>query len=81
MFEKERTPEQKERQRLLENRAWLDKNFESVQREHANQWIAILDGKIVSHDPDVEVVKQSVEGREGEAVVMRIPVGTIPTPM
>jgi len=81
MFDKEMTSEQKERQRLLENRAWLDKNFETVQREYANQWIAILDEKVISHGPDVEVVKQSVEGKEGEAVVMRIPAGAIPTPM
>ncbi len=81
MFEREVTPEQRERQRLLENRAWLDKNFEMIQNEYANQWIVVLDGKVVSHDPEVEVVKRSVEGREGEAVVMRIPAGQIPTPM
>jgi len=81
MFDRETTPEQKERQRLLENRAWLDKNFEKVQKEYANQWIAVLDGKVMSHDSEVEVVKRSVEGKEGEAVVMRIPVGAIPTPM
>lgn len=81
MFDREMTPEQKERQRLLENRAWLDQNFDRVQKDYANQWIAIVDGKVVSHDSDVEVVKRSVEGKEGEAVVIRIPVGAIPTPM
>ncbi len=81
MFEKEMTPEQKERQRLLENRAWLDKNFEKIQKEYPDQWIVILDQKVASHDSDVDVVKHCADGKEGEAVVMRIPVGTIPTPM
>jgi len=81
MFEREVTPEQRERQKLLENRAWLDKNFERIQKEYANQWIVILDGRVVSHDSEVEVAKRSAEGREGEAVLMRIPAGAIPTPM
>jgi len=81
MFESEVTPEQRERRRLLENRAWLDKNFEMVQKEYPDQWIVILDQKVASHGSDIDVVKRSAEGKEGEAVVIRIPVGTIPTPM
>ncbi len=81
MFDKELTSVQMERHRLLENRAWLDDNFTTIQKEYGDQWIGILDRKVVFHDRDVEVVKRSVDGRDGEAVIMRIPVGNIPTPM
>jgi len=81
MFDRDLTPEQEQRQRLLENRAWLDENFTAVQKEYADRWVAILDRKVVSHSKEVEVIKRSIEGKEGEAVVIRIPSGTIPTPM
>ena len=81
MFDKKTTPEQEERKRLLENRAWLDENFDAVQREYAEQWIAILDGKVACNDQDVEVVKRSVEERRGEALIIRIPSAAIQTPI
>jgi len=81
MFDRDATPEQKERQRLLENRAWLDQNFEALQKDHAEQWIAVMDGKVAHHDKDVEKVKASVGERRGEAVIMRIPSDPVQTPI
>ncbi len=81
MFDKGLTEVQKERQKLLENRAWLDDHFNSIQEEYGDQWIAIIDKRVAFHDKNVEAVKRAVEEREGEAVIMRIPVGNIPTPM
>jgi hypothetical protein len=81
MFDRERTPEQEERQRLVDNRAWLNQNFASVQESHGDRWIAVLDNGIAASDQDVEKVKQAVASRRAEAVVIRIPVGSIPRPM
>ncbi|MBW2589371.1 MAG: hypothetical protein JRD71_01400 [Deltaproteobacteria bacterium] len=81
MFGKESTPEQKERQRLLENRLWLDQNFDTVQKEFADQWVAVIDGKVAYNDKDVENVKSALVERRGEAVIIRIPSGAVQTPI
>lgn len=81
MFDREATPEQKERQRLLENRAWLDDNFETLQEKYAEQWVAVLDRAVVCNDKDVEVVKRAVEGKRGETVIIKIQAGPIQVPI
>jgi hypothetical protein len=81
MFDKELTLEQQQRHRLVENRAWLNENFESLQKDYADQWIAVLDLEVFIHDQNVDAVKSAVGERLGEAVLMRIPQGPIPTPM
>jgi len=81
MFKKRETAEQKERKRLLENREWVDKNFDSLQKEFMDQWIAILDQKVVYNNEDVNVVRSLVEGKEGETVVIRIPSVPVQTPI
>jgi hypothetical protein len=81
MFDREATPEQEERQRLLENRAWLDENFERLQEKYAEQWVAVLGGAVVCNSKDVEVVKRAVEGKRGETVIIKIQAGSIPTPI
>lgn len=81
MFGKDATPEQRERQSLLENRLWLDQNFDAVQNEFAEQWVAVLDGKIACNDKDVEKIKGSVGKRRGEAIIIRIPSGVVQTPI
>jgi hypothetical protein len=81
MFEIESTPEQVERQKLLQNRAWLDENIDGVQKEYSEQWIAILDGSVAYHDNDAKVVERSVGKRYAEAVIIQIPSGAIQTPI
>lgn len=81
MFGKDATPEQRKRQSLLENRLWLDQNFDAVQNEFAEQWVAVLDGKVAYNDKDVEKVKSSVAKKCGEAIIIRIPSGGVQTPI
>jgi hypothetical protein len=81
MFDRELTPEQQERHRLVENRAWLNENFPSLQDNYADQWIAVLDQQVVVHDQKVDAVKSAVGERYGEAVIMRIPKDSIPSPI
>lgn len=81
MLNQPTTREQEKRLAQLRNREWLDENIDKIQKDYADQWIGILDSKIVSNSQDVKIVQKAVEGREDEAVVMRIPKGTIPTPI
>jgi hypothetical protein len=80
MFDKPRTPEMEERQRLVDNRAWLNANFTTLQKEYGDRWIAVVDQAVVVSDTDVETVKQAVAERISEAVVLRVPAGAIPRP-
>ncbi len=81
MFDRELTQEQKSRAALLDNRAWLNNNFAKIQKEYADAWVAILDGKIKAHDLDVEVVKNAVRERSTEAVIIRIPSTAVQAPI
>ena len=81
MFDRELTPQQQMRHRLVENRAWLNRNFESIQKEYAEKWVAVLDEKVTAHDPDVEKVKRAVADRLEEAVIIMVPSTAIPTPI
>ncbi|MBA7564773.1 hypothetical protein ES708_06441 [subsurface metagenome] len=81
MLNQPTTREQEKRLAQLRNREWLDENIDKIQKDYADQWIGILDSKIVSNSQDVKIVQKAVEGREDEAVVMRIPKDTIPTPI
>ena len=81
MLRKELTTEQKVRRKLLENRAWLHNNFNEVQRKFADMWIAVLDKRVVASNKSIEEVKKIIAERAGEAVVIRIPSETVPTPI
>jgi len=81
MFHRELTTEQKNRQELLKNRAWLDEHFQSVQKEYPEKWVAVLDGKIAFHDTEVKILEQKVERREQETVIIRIPSEPISKPI
>jgi hypothetical protein len=81
MFDTERTAVQEDRGRLLKNRAWLNANFAEVQQAYADKWVLVLDEAIAGVDVDVEVLKRASEGRRVEALLIRIPTGTITTPI
>ncbi|MEW5723175.1 MAG: DUF5678 domain-containing protein [Thermodesulfobacteriota bacterium] len=81
MFDRELTPEQRLRHRLVQNRAWLNRNFEAIQKEYADKWVAVLDERVTAHDPEVEKVRRAVADRVEEAVIMRVPSGAVPTPI
>ena len=81
MFDKQLTYEQKMRRALLESRAWLNENFEAIQEEYKDKWIAIVDRKIVASNEEVGPVREAVSKRRAEAVIIRIPVEEIPRPI
>lgn len=82
MFDRELTAQQQMRHRLLENRAWLNRNFESLQKEYAEKWVAVLDEKVTAHDTDVDkVIGKVAAERIEETVILRVPSAAIPTPI
>ena len=81
MFDEKTTPEQERRRKLLENRAWLDENFEAVQKEYAEKWIAILDQGVAYQATEVMSLEEKIAGREREAVILRVPSDSISKPM
>jgi hypothetical protein len=81
MFDRELTQEQRERGAMLGNRAWLHSNYDRIQKEYRDKWIAILDSNVKAYDEDVEVVKRAIKERNTEAVIMRVPSTAVPTPI
>jgi len=75
------TREQECRLAQLENREWIDSNIDQIQKDYADKWIAILDGKIAAYGDGVKEVQRAIEAREAEAVVIRIPKDPIPVPI
>lgn len=65
----------------LSNREWLDTHIDELQRDYSDRWVAVLDGKVVAHGNDVREIQRSIEEREAEAVLMRIPKDQIPAPI
>jgi hypothetical protein len=81
MFDQKATPEQERRRRLLENRAWLDENFDAVQKEYADKWIAILDQQVAHQASESSILEEKLGEREREAVILRVPTDSISKPM
>jgi len=44
----------------LENRRWIRENIESLVRNHANQWIAVHEGKVLAAGPDAGEIREKV---------------------
>lgn len=79
---KETTPTQKNLLKRLENRDWLEDNFQEIQEKYGEKWIAIADKKIVAHGPSSDDVKKSVKGSFSttELLLLRVPTGEISQP-
>ena len=68
-------------EKLLENRAWLDRNIdEVVTPERVGKWIGIRDQKVVAVEASAAKVKQVLGGEVGEALVIFGP-KDIPAPI
>jgi Family of unknown function (DUF5678) len=50
---------------LTSDMRWYEKNRERIAREHAGEYIAIIDRKLVDHDADFEALAERVFEREG----------------
>jgi hypothetical protein len=81
MLDKKLTEVQLQRLKMLENRQWMEENFFEIQSKHGGNWIVILDKKIVASGESFEEIKESLKGREMEAVVALVPIGKIPKPV
>ena len=44
---------------------WYERNRERIAREYAGQYIAVVDGKVLDHDPSFEALAERVFAREG----------------
>jgi hypothetical protein len=50
---------------LSSDMRWYEKNRARIAREHAGEFVAIIDRKLVDHDADFEALAERVFGREG----------------
>ncbi len=61
------------RQRLLENRAWIDENIEGLQERYKDRWIVVIDKKVIAEGETPQDLSKFTQGKEEEALVMKIP--------
>jgi len=69
--------------RRLRNRDWLSRNLKEVQADYGEEWVAIVDEKVVAHGSTSAEVKKEVEGKYPieEMLILRIPKETISRPI
>jgi len=36
-----------------DNAKWLSKNYERLKKKYNDEWVAVLDKKVIDHDPDL----------------------------
>lgn len=70
-----------QRMRLLANRAWLEQNFEEIQNKYSDNWIVVLDKRVVANNQNLEEIRSSSAGREAEAILLLVPRGKIAKPI
>ena len=69
--------------RRLRNRDWLSQNLKEVQASHGEEWVAIVDEKVVAHSSTAAEVKREVEGKYPieEMLILRMPKEAISRPI
>ena len=69
--------------RRLRNRDWLSRNLKEVQDNYGEEWIAIVDEKVVAHGSTSAEVKREVEGKypSEEMLILLIPKEAISRPI
>lgn len=69
--------------RRLRNRDWLSRNLKEVQADYGEEWVAIVDERVVAHGSTSAEVKKEVEGKYPieETLILRIPKETISRPI
>jgi len=55
------TEVQKARERLLENRKWVDANIEDIQKQYKDKWLLVHDKKIIESGAMPAEVKAKIE--------------------
>ncbi len=51
--------------RAEENAVWLSKNYEKMKKEYNNQWVAVLETKVVDHDSNFDRILKRVKQKFG----------------
>ena len=69
--------------RRLRNRDWLSQNLKEVQASYGEEWVAIVDEKVVAHGSTSAGVKSEVEGKYPieEMLILRMPKEAISRPI
>ena len=69
--------------RRLRNRDWLSQNLKEVQASYGEQWVAVVDEKMVAHGSTSAEVKREVEGKYPieEMLILRMPKEAVSRPM
>ena len=69
--------------RRLRNRDWLSQNLKEVQASYGEQWVAIVDEKVVAHGSTSAGVKGEVEGKYPmeEMLILPVPKEAISRPL
>lgn len=69
--------------RRLRNRDWLSRNLKEVQDNYGEEWVAIVDEKVVAHGSTSAEVKREVEGKypSEEMLILLIPKEAISRPI
>lgn len=76
-MEAEYTPTQLKRIKMLENRRYVNDNIYSLMEQYPDQWIVVLDQRVVASAATMAGVMGAMEGREEEAILLKVPVGEI----
>ena len=76
-MEAEYTPTQLNRIKMLENRQYVNANIYQLMEEYPDQWIVVLDKKVVVSGATMNDVMGAMEGREEEAILLKVPIGEI----
>ena len=69
--------------RRLRNRDWVSRNLKEVQDNYGEEWVAIVDEKVVAHGSTSAEVKREVEGKypSEEMLILLIPKEAISRPI
>lgn len=76
-MEAEYTPTQLNRVKMLENRQYVNANIYQLMEQYPDQWIVVLDKKVMASGATMNDVIGAMKGREEETILLKVPVGEI----
>ncbi|SPD74129.1 hypothetical protein PITCH_A2050017 [uncultured Desulfobacterium sp.] len=75
------TEVQKARERLLENRKWVDANIEDIQKQYKDKWLLVRDKKIIESGAVPAEVKAKIEKKFADETLLIYVPNIIAKPM
>jgi len=61
-----KTEYKKEFQTFVKNMRWFQSNYEKLRRLYAGQYVAVNDGKVVTHGDDARALIEKLRGEYGD---------------